>query len=521
MKTRNKNNKNNNVKSNTNNKRNPKRLKLEIPEESSSGSDSESETSSDYLYKPESSGSDSESDYLYKPESSGSGSDSDSDSDIIEEFEETEESEEIDHLLESESESESEINKIFNNSIRSDHSGLEYPKIIILPFFSFDDPEEQNSPDHECPGSDINTNVNPPPPPPSSIIPVPVPAQAPNYKTFVYNQEIKECKKLTDMISLLDNQSAPEHQIELKNALIQLDGLVGMKLLKEQVLNQILFFIQDLNESGTFFHTVITGNPGTGKTTLISILAKIYKSLGILSKGTVVKADRAQLIAEYLGQTAVKTKKVLNSALGGILCIDEAYSLGDEKNDDMYSNECIDTINQYLSEHVDELICIICGYEKDIQKRIFSKNQGLARRFQWKFNIEPYTTEELYDIFKIQLGTWSTELSKEYIVKCFRDNQNILNDNGGSTRNIIDKCKINYAQRQFRPVGPESEGSTGSAVKVITKEDFDKAMDMCKKLGSKNNTNLCPECTEVELAKVDNGCVKCSERKRNSESMYC
>ncbi len=367
-----------------------------------------------------------------------------------------------------------------------------------------------------------------------------------NIKDFRLNKDIKECKSIIDLINLLDHKKAIQNQQDLRNALIELNNLVGLSKLKEQVVNQILFFLQDLNEPGTFLHTVITGSPGTGKTTLINIMAKIYKSLGILQKGHVVKADRSDLIAEYLGQTAIKTKKVLDSAKGGIILIDEAYSLGsDSKNTDSFSKECIDTINQYLSEHVDELVCIICGYEKEIEKCFFKKNSGLARRFQWRFNIDSYSAKDLCDIFMSQFtslqksvgppsptnsigasgASWTLgdTLTQEYITKKIDENMKYFSGNGGSTRSLIDKCKVIYAQRNFNNDSVKKLKKQKMTEKVLTLEDFDRGLETYLESMNKNNKDqLCSHCSERDvLVQEENNCSHCKERKKNyTSSMY-
>lgn len=332
-----------------------------------------------------------------------------------------------------------------------------------------------------------------------------------NIKDFVLNPDVKVCKTVQNLITLLDHVDATLAQRDLRNALIELNELIGLDKLKEQLVNQILFFMEDLIEPGTFLHTVITGNPGTGKTTLIHILAKIYKSMGILKEDKVVKADRTTMIAEYLGQTAIKTKKVLDSAKGGILLIDEAYALGDPStgNPDIFSVECINTINQYLSEHVNELVCIICGYEKDIQKCFFSKNSGLERRFQWRFNIETYTAEELYNIFIKQMDKWTIDVPKEYIVAQIKKHSKSFSGNGGSTRSLIDKCKINYAQRNF---------NNKSSLKVLSIDDFNKGLET---MTANSNKKMCGFCVERDSSnKEEHDCEGCKVKKFNSDSMY-
>jgi chemotaxis protein histidine kinase CheA len=262
---------------------------------------------------------------------------------------------------------------------------------------------------------------------------------------------------------------------DLISNLKELENMIGMKTIKQNIVNQLLLFIQNLNDPGMFLHTVLTGNAGCGKTTLANILAKIYKSMGFLETDNVIIADRPSLIGQWLGETSIKTKKVLDSAKGGVLLIDEAYSLGNEDGRDSFSKECIDTINQYLSENADELVCIIAGYKNELNKCFFNYNQGLARRFAWRYHIDNYTSEEMYDIIIRQLdlhndsvNNWKLDVKKEYLVDLLTKHKNLFKHNGGDTKNFLEKCKISHAQRIFGSKSPK---------RIITKEDIKDALD--------------------------------------------
>jgi len=267
---------------------------------------------------------------------------------------------------------------------------------------------------------------------------------------------INRGQPITDLKSLITAFTHPKadtKQKELIECLNDLDSMIGMDKFKEQIINQILFFIQDMQDPQTFLHTVITGPPGTGKTKAINILAKIYCKLGILETDKVVKADRASLVGKWLGSTSIKTKEVLESAKGGVLVLDEVYSLGNKEHSDTFSKECIDTLNQYLSEHVDDFVCVIAGYKDLVQECFFAANPGLERRFPWKFTIEPYTPDELSKILKIQLHScgWKFDetVTDKYLGDIIKINKDYFNGNGGDTKNLIDKCKIVNARRVF------------------------------------------------------------------------
>jgi SpoVK/Ycf46/Vps4 family AAA+-type ATPase len=271
------------------------------------------------------------------------------------------------------------------------------------------------------------------------------------------------------------------NQIKFVGVLKELDSLVGLKNLKEQIINQILFFIQDLKEPGMFLHTVLTGPPGSGKTTIVEILAKLYANMGILKSSNVVRANRASLIGEYLGSTAMKTKNVLRSANGGVLLIDEVYALGNPEGRDMYSKECIDTINQYLSEHVDEFVCIVAGYKQQVQDCFFCYNPGLERRFPWVFTIDEQTPEELAQIMKLQLGDWKfdNDVNDEYLKTVITDYKDQFTGNGGSTRTFLDKCKITLARRIFGMSNNSDQKSNSH--KLIVKKDIQNTIKKLKK----------------------------------------
>lgn len=269
----------------------------------------------------------------------------------------------------------------------------------------------------------------------------------------------------------------------LVSPLTELSRLIGMENVKEHMVNQILFFLQGshttgkcnkcsdcvfklpcLNNQTEMLHTVITGPPGVGKTELGKILGKVYKEMGILSKGTFKLATRSDLISGYLGQTAIKTQKVIDECKGGVLFIDEAYALGNSDLRDSFSKECIDTLNQNLSENRD-FLCIIAGYEDELEKCFFKFNDGLRRRFTFRYDMVPYTHTELMNIFELKVHTINWKLCydieesdtpevkiykeqlKQNITDMFKKNSNKFPNYGGDIETLLLNCKIAHTRR--------------------------------------------------------------------------
>ena len=212
---------------------------------------------------------------------------------------------------------------------------------------------------------------------------------------------------LKDLITLLnDYPDYPnvEYSInisglhKIKEYLIKLDALIGLDELKENVLDQLIYFIHE--KADDYLHTVLYGPPGTGKTEVAMILGKIYTNLGILERGTFIKVTRSDFVAGYLGQTAIKTRKLIEDNLGGVIFIDEAYALGNEEKRDSFSKEALDTLCELLSDHKRDLMVIIAGYKEELKKCFFSYNPGLESRFAWEFEIQSYSAKQLCQIFR-------------------------------------------------------------------------------------------------------------------------
>ena len=258
------------------------------------------------------------------------------------------------------------------------------------------------------------------------------------------------------------------HLLHLQEPLQRLNNLIGMESIKSNIFNQLVFFLQNIEpQHPHMLHTCIQGPPGCGKTELANILADIYANLGIIREAKVVVARRSDLVAGFLGQTAMKTQEVIDSAKGGVLLIDEAYSLGNEEKKDSFAKECIDTINQNLTEGKADFICIIAGYKEDLEKSFFGFNSGLERRFPYRFTIEDYTAEDLCKIYQTILARSGWKINQEgekKMVEFFKKERGSFKFNGGDLENFIHFSKLAFAKNKIFKVGGDLE-------RVIQMED--------------------------------------------------
>ena len=207
-----------------------------------------------------------------------------------------------------------------------------------------------------------------------------------------------------DQLMTIEDEDIPyeaPQSVDYKDCLTKLDGMVGLSAVKKEITNLAAFLNLQIRrgESNTFQgkHYVFTGNPGTGKTTVARIMADVFKTLGIIARGQLVEADRSKLVAGYSGQTAIKTNQLIDTAMGGVLFIDEAYTL--KSNDsDSFGSEAIDTLLKRLEDDRGKFICIVAGYTDQMHDFIDS-NPGLKSRFTQTIHFDDYTPDELTQIF--------------------------------------------------------------------------------------------------------------------------
>jgi len=280
-------------------------------------------------------------------------------------------------------------------------------------------------------------------------------------KEFV-NVEFK-VKSIEDIIELGKTyDDTKEYNIDMKmlknlvEPLTELKNLIGMRKVKKELLEHITYHIQKLDDKNMdMLHTIIEGPPGVGKTELGKILGKVYMAMGILKNKIFKKVSRSDLVAKYLGQTAIKTQDLIDSCRGGVMFIDEVYSLGSRLLMDSFSKEAIDTLNQNLSERKTEFICIVAGYSREIEECFLSYNQGLKSRFPVKFTIDPYTPKELLSIFEkitIQNG-WFLDASID--INFFKKNYKEFRYYGRDMELLFTKAKRGHSKRLM--LEPETE----------------------------------------------------------------
>ena len=271
-------------------------------------------------------------------------------------------------------------------------------------------------------------------------------------------------------------ETAPRPSLE--ELMAQLDELVGLDTVKKDVKSLInLIKVRKLREesglpnSAMSLHMVFLGNPGTGKTTVARLLSGIYAAIGVLSKGQLVEVDRSGLVAGYVGQTALKTQEVIQSALGGVLFVDEAYSLASGGEND-FGREAIETLLKAMEDHRKDLIVIVAGYDGPMETFINS-NPGLQSRFNKYLYFPDYTGAELMAMFRRNCEKNGYTLSpeaEEYAVEFFEDMYENRDDNFGNGRDVRNRFE-DMITRQANRVA-SLENPSREDLMTVLKEDL-------------------------------------------------
>lgn len=249
------------------------------------------------------------------------------------------------------------------------------------------------------------------------------------------------------------------HEQRIKELMDELNGLVGLENVKQEIQSLInLIKIRKLREQMNLpamemsYHMVFTGSPGTGKTTVARLVAKIYKELGILSEGNLVETDRSGLVAGYVGQTAIKVHEIVEQAIGGILFIDEAYALANPDVQNDFGSEAVDTLVKLMEDHRDNLVIIVAGYTEEMQNFLKS-NTGLISRFNKFIDFPDYSKEELVEIMGVMAENAGLTIEESAKKKVFTLMEQKSAEewetfgNARGIRNMFEKFIMNQANR--------------------------------------------------------------------------
>ena len=266
-----------------------------------------------------------------------------------------------------------------------------------------------------------------------------------------------------------EEEEKPLPPPSLDEVLAELDGLCGLEQVKKDVKSLInLVKVRRLRQENGLpvpplsLHLVFLGNPGTGKTTVARLLAKIYHAIGVLSKGQLVEVDRSGLVAGFVGQTALKTQEAVQKALGGVLFIDEAYALVNQENANDFGREAIEVLLKNMEDHRDDLIVIAAGYT-DLMERFIHSNPGLESRFNKYFFFEDYNGEQLMEIFRSVCKKNGYTLSREaedWAKEDFLDLYGCRDENFGNARdvrNLFEKAVARQSNRVALLESPTKE----------------------------------------------------------------
>ena len=294
----------------------------------------------------------------------------------------------------------------------------------------------------------------------------------------------------------LDAESHKGFQSDIDSATLdkymdELNSLVGLMGVKKE-LNGLINFIKlqriraqkGLNLPTISLHMVYTGNPGTGKTTVARLISKILYELGYLSKGHIIETNRAGLVAAYLGQTAIKTEETVKQALGGVLFIDEAYTLA---SDDEYGQEAIDTLLKLMEDYRDNLVVIVAGYPK-LMRKFIESNPGLASRFNRYVVFEDYSKDELMQIFDYVCESSSYKLDSEgktclsdYLKEALKNKDDNFG-NARTIRNLFEKS-ITFQANRIMSMNKINDNE----LSLLTKSDIARSINAQKEVMENGN----------------------------------
>lgn len=273
------------------------------------------------------------------------------------------------------------------------------------------------------------------------------------------------------------NKTDTGKEENLDRLLKEMDSLIGLKTVKKTIKEYIAYIkVQELRKkfslksSPVVMHMIFKGNPGPGKTTVARIIARIFKEIGFLNEGEIIEAERADLVGEYIGHTAQKTRKLIQKAIGGVLFVDEAYSLarGGEKD---FGKEAIDTMVKAMEDHKDNLVIILAGYRREMD-HFLKTNPGLASRFAIQLDFPDYSLDELIKIAELMYAEKEyilDQASKHYIYRALTKlrSKEVINGNARTVRNLVEKSIRRHASRVIN-----IKNIDRNSLMYITREDL-------------------------------------------------
>ena len=314
-----------------------------------------------------------------------------------------------------------------------------------------------------------------------------------------------------------EEETPPEDIEDLKAELNEYIGLEGVKREVNNLINTVKVYKwrreNDLKAVDMSLHMVFSGNPGTGKTMIARLMARIYKSLGMLEKGHLVEVDRAGLVAGYVGQTATKTHEAIEKAMGGVLFIDEAYMLNNKSEND-FGQEAIDTLLKAMEDHREDLVVIVAGYDKLMDDFIHS-NPGLESRFNRFMHFDDYNADEMLAILDLQLKKNQYRLEddaraavKDYIVAANTNSTSFGNARG--VRNIFERLLVAQANRLA-----EGDEVTRDALMTITVQDVEAARAGDEKMAERDKAR---QELEQTIADIEEETMKLQDKLNDGEA---
>ncbi len=290
---------------------------------------------------------------------------------------------------------------------------------------------------------------------------------------------LRPIRKHFHLPEIAHNTPSTTRQEVNANALQELESLIGLQSVKQEVRNgaNLARYLlnrrnNDLPVAASSLHMVFTGNPGTGKTTVARLIADIYRDIGLLRKGHLVETDRSKLVAQYLGQTPIQVAEIVESALGGVLFIDEAYSLVVNRDAEDYGFEAVDTLLKLMEDHRDDLVVIVAGYTDEMQQFI-QANPGLKSRFTRYIHFDDYNAADLQQIFQrlcekheFKLSTQAQTASQQAIAQLWQQRGENFG-NAREVRTFFERVMQLHANRLSLISNPDRD-----ALSTLTLEDI-------------------------------------------------